>query len=117
MYSLGTSMGNVCYNLVYSVAQKRLNCFETCRFYQMVFGDANGDADLDYLDFNNSDFCTTVPSSDSVTIQLYSCNKKGDFILQKDPKGKPYFIDGNTGNSYNQDSFNIKRYYWPRPFK
>jgi hypothetical protein len=117
MYSFGSSMGNVNYNLVYSIAQKRLNCFQTCRFYQMLFGDANGDEDLDCLDFNNSDFCYGVPLSDSVIIQLYSCNKKGDFVLQKDPKGKSYFIDGNTGNSFYQDSFIVKRYYWPKPLK
>ena len=43
--------------------------------------------------------------------------KKGDFVLLKDLKGKPYFIDGNTGYSLNQDSFIVKRYYWPKPLK
>jgi hypothetical protein len=117
LYSFGTSMGNVNYNLVYNVKHNRLNCFETCRFGYMLFGDANGDDNLDYLDFNNSDFCTTVPGSDNVTIQLYSCNNRGDFILQKDSKGSPYFIEGNTGDDFSQNSFIVRKYYWFRPLK
>ena len=85
----------------------------TCRFNKMLFGDVNGDSELDFLDFDNSDFCTTVPYSDEVTIQLYSCDKKGDFVLQKDAKGKPFFIEGKTGDGLMQDSFNVKRSYWP----
>jgi hypothetical protein len=79
----------------------------------MLFGDVNGDADLDCLDFDNSDFCTGVPNSDNVIIQLYSCNNKGNFVLQKDSRGKPFFIVGRTGDGYAQDSFNVKRSYWP----
>jgi hypothetical protein len=116
-YSVGASMGNVCYHLIYDLANRRLSHFETCRFSSMLFGDVNGDSNLDYLDFDNSDFCTTVPYSDNVTIHLYSCNNKGNFVLQKDTKEIPYAIEGNTGAHYHQDSFIIKRSYWPVKLK
>lgn len=112
-YSFGGSARNVFYHLIYNLENRELSIFQTCRFNNMLFGDANGDENLDYLDFNNADFCTGVPLSDSVTIQLYSCNKKGDFILQKDVNNKPYFIDGNTGDGFTQDSFIVKRMNWP----
>jgi hypothetical protein len=113
--SFGTSMGNVIYHLIYSIKDNQLNCYETCRMAPMLFGDVNGDDHLDYLDFDNSDFCTTIPYSQNVTIQLYSCDKKGKFVLQKDAAYKPYFIDGNTGHGFEQDSFNVKKYKWPKP--
>lgn len=116
-YSVGTSMGNVIYHLLYSLENKKINYFETCRFGSKLFGDANGDDKLDYLDFDNSDFCTTVPISDSVTIQLYSCNDKGTFVLQKDSKARPYFIKGNTRMASSQDSFIMTNSHWPVPIK
>ncbi len=111
------SIHTIRYHLIYNPIAKSPDMFMTCRFEDMLFGDANGDDELDYLDFNNADFCTGVPLSDMVTIQLYSCNDKGQFILQKDKKGKPHFINGRTGDSFMQDSFNIKESYWPVPIR
>jgi hypothetical protein len=114
----GASMGNVTYHLVYDIANRKCSCFQTCRFGHMLFGDVDGDDQLDYLDFDNSEFCTTVPSSDYVVIQLYSCNNKGQFLLQEDAGRKPYFIEGKTGNAkdeFSQDTFSITNSKWPRP--
>jgi hypothetical protein len=111
------SIHTISYHLIYNVKAKSPDTFRTCRFDEMLFGDANGDENLDYLDFDNSDFCTGVPSSDRVTIQLYSYNENTEFLLQKDKKGTAYFIDGNTGEGFAQDSFNVKRHYWPVPLK
>jgi hypothetical protein len=111
------SIHTITYHLIYNAKAKSPDMFMTCRFGQMLFGDADGDENLDYLDFNNSDFCTGVPYSDNVTIELNSCNQMGDFVLQKDKKGTPYFIDGKTGEGFAQDSFNVKRHYWPVPIK
>lgn len=116
-YSFGTSMGNVKYHLIYNIRNKRLNCFQTCRFGYMLFGDVDGDDRLDYLDFDNSDFCPTVPLSGNVRIRFYSCDSNGNFVLQKDKKGNDYFIDGNTGENLGQDSFIVKKHYWPIPLK
>lgn len=115
IYNEGASMGNVNYHLLYDLANRRLNCFQTCRFGYGLFGDADGDDRLDYLEFDNSDFCTTVPSSDFATIRLYSLNAKGKFELQKDKKGQVFLIEGRTGDDYAQDSFLVKNHYWPRP--
>ncbi|MBI5373323.1 MAG: hypothetical protein HZA79_14970 [Sphingobacteriales bacterium] len=115
IYSGGASMGNVNYHLIYDLKHRRLNCFQTCRFGYGLFGDADGDDRLDYLEFDNSDFCTTVPYSDFATIRLYSINPMGNFELQKDRKGKTYFIEGRTGEGWMQDSFNVVSHYWPQP--
>jgi len=113
----GASMGNVSYHLLYDVELNKLFYVNSCRFSDWVpFGDVNNDGVLDMLDFDNSDFCTTVPSSDRATIQFYSY-KNGGFILQKDKQGIPYIIEGNTGSQYSQDSFNIKKRHWPVKLK
>jgi hypothetical protein len=117
MYSSGSSMGNICYHFIFDPGKKGLGIFQSCRLYEMLFGDLNGDDNLDYLDFDNTDFCTTIPLSDSVTIRLYSCDEKGNFTVQKDRAGKEYFIQGNTGDDLSQDSFIVKRYHWPVPLK
>jgi hypothetical protein len=115
--SQGGSMGNVTYHLLYNVALNKLFYVNSCRLDDWVpFGDINNDEDLDLIDFGNSDFCTTVPSSDRVIIQFYSY-KNGDFDLQKDKSGKPYTIEGNTGINYTQDSFKVKKSYWPVKIK
>jgi hypothetical protein len=113
----GVSAGNICYHYIYDLGNKKLSHFIACRFYKILFGDVNGDNHLDYLDFDNSDFCTTIPYSDSVTIRLYSCNDKGFFVLQKDSRGMPYFIKGNTGREFSQDSFIVSQSYWPKSIK
>ena len=111
--SMGASMGNVSYHLIYDLSLNKLFYLETCRLENVIlFGDVNGDKSIDFINFDNSEFCTTVPGSDRVVIQLYSY-KNGKFILQKDKKGVPYSIEGNTGFHYAQDSFNIKKSYWP----
>jgi len=110
-------MGNVSYHLLYDVELNKLFYVNSCRLSDWVpFGDVNNDGVLDMLDFDNSDFCTTVPSSDRATIQFYSY-KNGGFILQKDKQGIPYIIEGNTGSQYSQDSFNIKKRHWPVKLK
>jgi hypothetical protein len=112
----GSSMGNVNHHLLYDIAAGKLSIFITCRFWRiLLFGDINGDDQLDFLDFGNDEFCTTVPSSDSVKIHFFSCDKKGNFLLQKDAAGNAYYIAANTGSWYAQDSLNIKRCYWPVP--
>ena len=110
----GTSMGNVCFHLLYDLNSHHLNLFTSCRFEAIMFGDANGDDRLDFLDFDNSGMCTTVPSSSAFTIQLYSDNGKGNFALQKDKTGKPYFIDGDRGSDFAKaDLLTIERMHWP----
>jgi len=101
------------YHIIFKASKPLFNTLLTCRFDKMLVGDVNGDKELDYLDFDNSDFCSGVPFSDSVTIRFYSFNKLGELKLQKDPNGKEYFIKGNTGEQYKQDSFKIKTKYWP----
>jgi hypothetical protein len=86
----GTSAANISYHLLYSSHLEKLSIFRTCRLENILFGDADGDENLDYLDFDNSDFCTTIPFSDHVTIKLYSCNSKGNFIVQKNKKGQDF---------------------------
>ena len=111
------SISRVTFHLIYSLKDKKFSYFETCRFSPMLFGDVNGDDQLDFLDFDNSEFCTMVPSSDRATIQLYSCNEKGDFVLQNGQDGKPFSIEGNTGAGYKQDSFIVKTANWIKPLK
>ena len=101
-------MGNVCFHLLYDLNSHHLNLFTSCRFEAIMFGDANGDDRLDFLDFDNSGMCTTVPTSSAFTIQLYSDNGKGNFVLQKDRTRKPYFIDGDRGS----DRVSHCRYHW-----
>lgn len=109
----GGSAGNIYYHFVFNVKTKQLSSVYSCRFGKMLVGDADGDNYLDFLHFDNSDFCTTVPSSDNVTIWLYSFDEKGKPILRKDLNGREYFIKGNTGAGYSQDSFIVKQYLWP----
>lgn len=117
MDMFGTSAGNSQFRFIYDLENRKLNYLESCRFHYMLFGDSNGDNHLDCLDFDNSDFCTTVPFSDSVTIHLYSVDGKGNLTLQKDKTGIPYFISGRTGVDFRQDSFIVKKTYWPVPIK
>jgi hypothetical protein len=116
-FSFGSSSGNVYYHFLWDKAGKATGGSQTCRFSKMLAGDADGDKNLDYLDFDNNDFCTTVPYSDKVHIQLYSTSESGIFVLQKDAAGKPWFIDARTGDDYSQDSLNITNAHWPRPFR
>jgi len=111
------SIGNLTFHLIYSLKDKKFSYFETCRFSPMLLGDVNGDDQLDFLDFDNSDFCTGVPSSDRAAIQLYSCNEKGEFVLQTDKAKQPWYIEGNTGASFKQDSFIISKANWIEPLK
>jgi hypothetical protein len=112
----GGSIGNLNFHLLYDIEAGKLSIFTTCRWGRiLLFGDINGDDRLDFLDFNNDDFCTSIPYSDTVKLSLYSCDKKGSFVLQKDAAGNPYYIKANTGYQYRQDSLNIKKYYWPVP--
>jgi hypothetical protein len=113
MGMLGSSAGNIYYHFVCDSETLKFNLVYSCRFGKMLIGDADGDEYLDFLHFDNSDFCTTVPFSDNVIIWLYSANKEGEFVVRKDLKGKEYFIEGNTGAAYTQDSFNVKKYSWP----
>lgn len=114
----GGSVDNVCLQLIYSFQSNKLFSFYSCRYPSaMLFGDVDGDDNLDYLNFDNSDFCTTVPGSDRATFRLFSVNKVGDFIERKDKKKNPFIIDGNTGSLYLQDSFKITNYNWPVPIK
>lgn len=118
LYFFGGSIGNVYYHIIYDVRNKEISTFTSCRFDKTIcFGDANGDDRLDFLHFMNDDFCTLVPSSADFEVNLYSCNSKGKFEMQKDKKGKPYYIYGNSGESYTQDSFNTYEHYWPLKIK
>jgi hypothetical protein len=117
MDAFGASMGNVNCHMIYDLEHKSISCFETCRYAPMLFGDVDGDARLDYLDFINDEFCTTVPGSDSVTIQLYSCNEKGQLVLQKGNGKQPYYIAGHTGIDFQYDSFNVSKASWIKPLK
>lgn len=110
----GASAGNVTYHWILDAGGKTLGLFESCRFSKILLGDANGDRILDFLEFDNADFCTTVPSSDRVTVRLFSAGPKGTFILQKNLAGKPWFITAGTGMDYSQDSFRVKEINWPR---
>lgn len=116
MDGTGTSAGNIVYHYLFDEKLNRLAEFNTCRFALPLFGDINGDDRLDYLDFDNSEFCTTVPSSDNVLLQFYSFDK-GKFVLQENKKNKPWFIDGRTGDGFRQDSFIVKDYLWPVKLK
>lgn len=112
--SFGGSMRNVCYHIIYMLGSKQVNYFTSCRFDKVFcFGDVDGNESLDYLDFKNEDFCTMLPSSADFMVNFYSCNEKGKFEIQKDKKGKHYFINGNSGENLLQDSFNISSHYWP----
>jgi hypothetical protein len=106
------SIGNVTFHLIYSLKDKKFSYFETCRFSPMLFGDVDGDDQLDFLDFDNSDFCTGVPSSDRATIKIYSCNEKGEFVLRSDKVKEPWYIEGETGANYKQDSFIVGKSNW-----
>ena len=118
LYTYGGSIGNVYYHMIYDPQHQELSIFSSCRFDKAIcFGDANGDNNLDFLHFMNSDFCTTVPSSAEFEANLYSCNGSGKFEIQKDKKRNSYFILGNSGESYTQDSFNISKYNWPVKLK
>lgn len=108
------SLHTVYYHLIYSVKGKEPDIFMTCRFYKMLFGDADNDNYLDYLDFDNGDFCAGVPFSDNVIIKLYSFNKSGRFVPRMDKNNRLYFIQGRTGNEFKQDSLIIEKHYWPR---
>lgn len=112
-YMHGASAGNVYYHFIWDKTNKIRGSFLTCRFWLMLAGDVNGDRQLDYLDFNNDDFCTTVPSSDEVTITLWSSGPAGTLLEQTDKAGQRWSIDARTGDDYKQDSFNIIRSYWP----
>lgn len=114
-YTFGGSAGNIFYHFIFDKSGKIKADFMTCRFWKILIGDVNGDQNLDYLDFDNGDFCTTVPYSDNVTINLYSAGPAGDFILQKDAAGKPWVIEAKTGDDLSQDSLNITTSHWPRP--
>jgi hypothetical protein len=114
-YSSGGSANNVFYHFIFNKQGKTLATFLTCRFWKMLAGDINGDQYLDYLDFNNDNFCTTIPYSDDVTISLYSAAPTGEFVLQKDAAGKLWFIEAKTGQGFLQDSLNISASNWPRP--
>jgi hypothetical protein len=81
MDGAGMSAGNVYRHILYDSKLNLLGEFLTCRFTPQLFGDVNGDDLLDYADFDNSDFCTTVPSSDRAFLRLYSLNDKGEFVL------------------------------------
>jgi hypothetical protein len=109
------SIHTITYHLIYNLQNMSVSCFETCRYSPILFGDVDGDDRLDYLEFENSDFCTGVPSSDRATIFLYSCNEKGEFVLRKGKGNEPYYIEGNTGANYTQDSFIVKKANWIRP--
>jgi hypothetical protein len=114
LYSYWGSIGNVYYHMIYVVKNRELSTFMSCRFPQPVcFGDADADDRLDFLHFSNENFCTTVPSGAEFEVNLYSCNEKGKFELRKDKKGTAWYIVGNSGESYGQDSFNITKHYWP----
>lgn len=114
-YCSGGSAQNVFYHFIFNNKGKTLAAFETCRFWKILVGDVNGDQNLDFLEFNNDNFCTTVPYSDDVTINLYSVSPTGEFILQKDASGKPWSIEAKTGDDFLQDSLNIITTHWPRP--
>lgn len=116
-YTSGASARNIYYHFIWDGTGKLTGTFQTCRFNKMLAGDVNGDKSLDYLDFNNDDFCTTGPSSDYVYMQLYSADVSDKFILQKDPAGKPWFIEARTGDYLTQDSLNITNSHWPRPLR
>lgn len=116
-YSFGGSAGNVFYHFIFDKNGKTLASFETCRFWKTLIGDADGDQNLDYLEFNNEDFCTTVPSSDNVAISLYSAGPKNEFVLQKDAAGDPWLIEAKSGDDLAQDSLNIITSHWPRPLR
>ena len=110
-------MQNVTYHLLYDVALNKLFYVTSCRLSNWVpFGDVNNDGVLDLINFDNSDFCTLVPSSDNVVINFYSYNN-GKFVLNKDKQGTPYMIEGNTGVNYTQDSFKISKNHWPVKIK
>lgn len=111
----GVSAGNIVYQFLYDINTPSSVQVYSCRFEDILVGDVDGDEFLDFLHFDNSDFCTTVPSSDNALVWLYSSDEKGEFKLRKDLKGREYFIEGNTGEGYRQDSFIMKKYSWPVP--
>ena len=112
-----TSSGNIVYHFLLDEELNQLATFITCRFSIPLFGDVNGDDQLDYLDFSNPEFCTTIPSSDNALLQFYSFDNRGKFVLQKNKKNKPWFIEGKTGEGFMQDSFIVKDYLWPLKLK
>ncbi len=112
----GSSIGNINHHLLYDSTAGKLSVFTSWRFGQVfLFGDADGDDKLDFLDFNNDGMSPLIPYDDSALIHLYSCDKKGNFNQQKDATGNFYYISANTGNKFRQDSLNIKKYNWPVP--
>ncbi len=114
----GGSVDNIYYQCMYSFKSKKLNTFSSCRFgHIFLFGDIDGDKHLDFLNFNNGDFCTLVPGSTRATFNLYSYDEEGILALQKDKRDKIYFIDFNSGESLAQDSCIIQNYYWPVKLK
>lgn len=115
IYSFGGSARNVFYHFIFNEKGEQLATWQTCRFWKILIGDVNGDKLLDYIDYNNEDFCTTVPSSDDVTITLWSAGPAGVFVQQKDARGKPWQIDARTGENY--DSLLVLRKHWPVPLK
>lgn len=111
------SIHTISYHLIFNKSAGLAGMFMTCRFENMLFGDADGDDDLDYLDFNNSDFCPGVPYSDNVKIQLYSMDDTGFFHVRNSNNGFPYFIDGKTGENLSQSSFKVVKSAWPVKLK
>lgn len=114
----GGSVDNICLQIIYCFRSNKISSFYSCRFISdMLYGDVDGDDNLDYLNFDNNEFCTLVPSSYRATFRLYSMNETGEFVERFDKNKKAYAIEGNTGESYMQDSFIIKSYNWPVPIK
>ncbi|MEQ1676409.1 MAG: hypothetical protein ABL876_06905 [Chitinophagaceae bacterium] len=116
-FTFGGSARNISYYYIWNEKLQLVGLFQSCRFEKKLLGDANGDQILDFLEFDNSDFCTTVPGSDKVTIRLWSVNPEGNFAIQKDPAGTPWFIEAKTGDNLSQDSLNIIRSHWPKSLK
>jgi hypothetical protein len=118
LYTYGGSVGNLSEHMIYDMKNETLAAFSSCRFEQSIcFGDVNADDQLDFLHFNNDDFCTSLPSSAKFEVKFYSFDEKGKVVLQKDKKGVPYSIIGNSGEDYSQDSFNIIKLHWPVQIK
>lgn len=112
-YMLGSSAANVTYYYILDESVQVIGLFQTCRFAKMLAGDADEDTRLDFLEFDNSDFCTTIPSSNQVTIRIWSADTVGNMRLQKDAAGLPWTIEAHTGEDRAQDSLILIRTHWP----
>ncbi len=108
---------NFLHYFIYDVANHKMNVTQLGYLNSTNFiGDANNDGQLDFLLVDAQGPHTTDTSGwYGYSISLYSTDRSGNMVIQKDTRNNPYYIEGKyAGWAIGDSTITIENVNWPK---